>query len=99
MSVNEVNQVEDDDDAQGRSEGRAASELESLAEQSSEASSSKKSTSKRFNLSGSKFLLTYPQCPTPKTEVVERIRDQHPDCIGYIVAEEVHADGTPHLHV
>lgn len=99
MSVNEVNQVEDDDDAQVRSEGRAASEPESLAEQSSEASSSKKSTSKRFNLSGSKFLLTYPQCPTPKTEVVERIRDQHPDCIGYIVAEEVHADGAPHLHV
>ena len=99
MSVNEVNQVEDDEVAQGRSEGRAATDHEEVAEQSSEASSSKKSTSKRFNLSGSKFFLTYPQCPTPKQEVVERIRDQHPDVEGYIVAEEVHADGTPHLHV
>lgn len=99
MSVNEVNQVEDDDVAQGRSEGRGTTDHKEVVQQSSEASSSKSAPRKRFYLSGSKFLLTFAQCQTPKEEVVERIRDQHPDAIAYIVARELHADGQPHLHV
>lgn len=99
MSVNEVNTSVTDDAAQGRSEGRAATDHEEVAEQSSEASSSEARRPKAFRCRGSKFLITFSQCPVPKEEVAARLPALYPDLNGYIVAEESHANGDPHLHV
>lgn len=102
MSVNDegVNHPVADDDAQVRSEGRAASEPESLAEQSSEASSSESVPRKRFRMRGSKFWLTFAQCETPKELVVAKLTELFPQELeGYVVAEEEHENGAPHLHV
>lgn len=55
---------------------------------------------KRFRLQGKKFLLTYPQCDVKKEVVVERLKRKWPtEMQGYVVCEEAHKDGTPHLHV
>lgn len=54
---------------------------------------------KRFRLQGKSFTLTYPQCTTTKEDAAKNIEDKFgSDLKGYIVSEELHKDGTPHLH-
>lgn len=48
-------------------------------------------------LQGSKFLLTYPQCPLSKEEVSSFLQD-HFQVKTFTVARELHQDGTPHIH-
>ena len=53
-----------------------------------------------FRLQGKNFTITFPQCDVPRTTAVERICAKYGDELqGYIVCEELHKDGTPHLHV
>lgn len=53
-----------------------------------------------FRMNGKNFILTFPQCATTKEEAAERLQQQWKDELqGYIVCEEQHKDGTPHLHV
>lgn len=55
---------------------------------------------KAFRMNAKQFMLTFPQCDTKKETVVERIDEKWKDDIkGYVVSEEKHKDGTPHLHV
>lgn len=54
---------------------------------------------KRFRMQAKSYTLTYPQCATKKEVAAERIEKQWGDELkGYIVSEEDHKDGTPHLH-
>jgi len=54
----------------------------------------------RFRLQGKNFSLTFPQCDVKKEVASERIEQQFKDEVkGYVVCEEAHKDGTPHLHV
>ena len=50
-----------------------------------------------FRLNGKRFLFTYSQCPIPKEVLLANLKDQL-DIEGYIISEELHQDGTPHLH-
>nr|QTE03380.1 MAG: replication-associated protein [Grus japonensis CRESS-DNA-virus sp.] len=53
-----------------------------------------------FRMNGMNFILTFPQCDTKKEIAVERLEQKWKDEMkGYIVCEEQHKDGTPHLHV
>lgn len=54
----------------------------------------------RFRLQGKNYSLTYPQCDTKKEIAAQRIEDKWGNEVkGYVVCEEDHKDGTPHLHV
>lgn len=54
----------------------------------------------RFRMQGKNFILTFPQCEEKKEIAAERIEQKFGDSLsGYIVCEEAHKDGTPHLHV
>lgn len=50
-----------------------------------------------FRLQGKCLYLTYPQCSTKKEELLENARN-YLDLVAYCIAEEKHADGSPHLH-
>lgn len=53
----------------------------------------------KFRMQGKNFTITFPQCDVPRTTAVERICAKYGDELqGYIVCEELHKDGTPHLH-
>lgn len=55
---------------------------------------------KRFRMQGKNYILTFPQCDVKKEVAADRIRSQWGDEVaGYVVCEEQHKDGTPHLHV
>lgn len=55
---------------------------------------------KAFRMNAKQFILTFPQCDTKKEVAVERLQQKWKDELkGYIVCEEQHKDGTPHLHV
>ncbi|QCX35041.1 replication-associated protein [Blackfly DNA Virus 11] len=57
-------------------------------------------TKSKFRLQGKKFFLTYAQCAVKKEKAVERIKRKWPtELAGYVVCEEQHKDGSPHLHV
>lgn len=54
-----------------------------------------------FQLNSKTIFLTYPQCPITKTELLEHLKillgaKEEEDYI--VVAQEQHADGSPHLH-
>lgn len=53
---------------------------------------------KKFTLQGKHFFLTYPKCTLEKTEVRDLLADKV-DCEYMIIAQELHKDGTPHIHV
>lgn len=54
----------------------------------------------RFRLQGKNFSITFPQCDVKKEVASERIEQEFKDSMkGYVVCEENHKDGTPHLHV
>ena len=53
---------------------------------------------KRFRMQGKKYLITFPQCSVKKEEVAKKLEEKFKNMKGYIVCEEVHQDGTPHLH-
>lgn len=47
-----------------------------------------------------KFALTYPQCETSMVQALAAINEKWEDNVKWcVVAEEKHADGSPHLHV
>lgn len=54
-----------------------------------------------FRLRGTQFILTFPQCDVKKEVAAERITKafEKEGLTGYVVCEEDHKDGTPHLHV
>ena len=53
-----------------------------------------------FRMYGKNFILTFPQCSISKELAVERLEQKWKDEMkGYVVCEEQHKDGTPHLHV
>lgn len=55
---------------------------------------------KGFRLQGKNLFLTFPQCPAKKEEVQVRLLGKWQEELDwYIIAEEDHADGTPHLHL
>lgn len=55
---------------------------------------------KRFRMQGKNFSITFPQCHTKKEVAAAVLKQEWKDEIaGYIVSEENHKDGTPHLHV
>ena len=55
---------------------------------------------KGFRIDGKNFILTFPQCVVKKEVAIQRIENKfQQELKGYIVCEEAHADGTPHLHV
>lgn len=59
-----------------------------------------KKSSKGFRLYGKNFILTYPQCNRKKEEAAQQIETNFREELkGYVVCEENHQDGTPHLHV
>jgi len=65
-----------------------------------EAPTEKPKKEKGFRMQGKNFILTFPQCDTKKEVAVERLEQKWKDDLkGYIVCEENHKDGTPHLHV
>jgi len=53
---------------------------------------------KRFRLSASDILLTYPQCDASKEELELHLRGVFKDFAKAAICVEVHADGSPHLH-
>lgn len=58
-----------------------------------------KSEKKGFRMNGKNFTITFPQCSTKKEVAVERIEQKYgSELKGYLVCEEDHKDGTPHLH-
>ncbi|AJD07529.1 replication-associated protein [Sewage-associated circular DNA virus-18] len=73
---------------------------EDLAEPETLEAPTEKATAKGFRLSGKNFTITFPQCDVKKEIAVERIEQKFGSEIkGYLVCEEQHKDGTPHLHV
>lgn len=55
---------------------------------------------KKFRLQSRKFFLTFPQCAVTKEQAQERLVSRFPDQMEwFIIGEEKHADGTPHLHL
>lgn len=55
---------------------------------------------KRFRLQGKNYILTFPQCSIKKEVAAARVEQKFAgELKGYIVCEEAHKDGTPHLHV
>lgn len=64
------------------------------------ATEKRKSEKKRFQMRGKQYILTFPQCAEKKEVAAERIQQKYGDSLkGYVVCEEAHKDGTPHLHV
>lgn len=56
-------------------------------------------TTSNFRLNAIRLFLTYPQCPLLPSAVINRFKDFFPDKIEYgIVSQELHEDGSPHLH-
>lgn len=54
---------------------------------------------KGFRMQGRNFTLTYPQCTTTKEAAAKNLEDKYGEqLVGYVVSEEAHKDGTPHLH-
>jgi len=59
-----------------------------------------KSKGAAFRSNGMNFILTFPQCDTKKEVAIANLEQKWKDELkGYIVCEEQHKDGTPHLHV
>lgn len=54
----------------------------------------KKKSSK--NMRARQWFLTYPQCPVPKEQVLKLLEPLGID--HYVIAEEAHKDGSPHIH-
>jgi len=50
-----------------------------------------------FNFNAKNVLLTYPQCPLSKEEVLEKLQAMH-KVRTYTISEEKHSDGSPHIH-
>lgn len=44
------------------------------------------------------FLITFPQCPATKEELLDHLKGLWVDVTYAVVSKEKHADGSPHLH-
>jgi Geminivirus Rep catalytic domain len=51
-----------------------------------------------FRICGNAFFLTYPKCTLSKEELQVHLMQLVPRMLYYIIARELHEDGTPHLH-
>lgn len=79
-------------------EGPLSSEDETLEKGTLTERPQQKTT--KFRMNAMKFMLTFPQCPTKKEEAASRIEAKFgTELKGYIVCEEKHQNGDPHLHV
>lgn len=58
----------------------------------------KKKKRENFRLSAKNFFLTYPKCNLSKSDAYDILMKLH-NWSYVIIAEELHLDGTPHLHV
>lgn len=56
------------------------------------------SSSKSFRFTAKKVFLTYAQCDAEKQDVLDHVSSKHKDIDQYIIGQEKHADGNPHLH-
>jgi hypothetical protein len=56
-------------------------------------------TTKRFQMQGKKFFLTFPQNTTTKDEALENIRNLLPSYSWVMISQEHHKDGETHLHI
>lgn len=55
---------------------------------------------KKFSIQAKNLYLTYPQCPMPKEECMQRIKDHFDTNLDRcVVAAELHQDGNQHLHM
>jgi len=78
-------------------EGPVSDEDETLEKPKAPTENPKKT---QFRRNGRNFILTFPQCDTKKEIAAQRIEHRYQaEMKGYIVCEEQHKDGTPHLHV
>lgn len=59
----------------------------------------KKKQKSSFRLQAKRLFLTYPQCAISKELAQENLNIHFPNLTWYIIAEEQHKDGTPHLHI
>lgn len=50
-------------------------------------------------LSSKKFFLTFPQCPVPKEDVLERLKSMRQELEWAVIGQERHQDGNFHLHL
>lgn len=67
---------------------------------SSPSTSPSPAPSKKFRLASKKFFLTFPQCSVTKEQAQERLQNKFPEELEwFIIGEEKHQDGTPHLHL
>jgi hypothetical protein len=61
--------------------------------------------SRSWRMDGKHFCLTYPQCSVSKADALQKILESVPEdkrveeFEGICVAEELHEDGSPHLHI
>lgn len=52
-----------------------------------------------FRIQGKHFFLTYPHCALSKEELLTQLQNDNANHeFSYVIASELHADGTPHLH-
>lgn len=51
---------------------------------------------KKTTMRAKQWFLTYPQCPVPKEMVLKYLEPM--GIAEYVIAEEVHKDGSPHIH-
>jgi hypothetical protein len=58
----------------------------------------KKRKDGRFRLLGKNIFLTYPKCSAKKNAVLSCLQEVVSSLEGCLIAEEKHADGTPHVH-
>jgi len=73
--------------------------LEEEKDVSPHAGAAKPDKPKRFRMQGKNYTLTYAKCTTSKEAAAANIEAQFgKDIVGYVVSEELHKDGTPHLH-
>lgn len=56
------------------------------------------STTSSFRLNCQRLFLTYPRCDLPISDALQLLRSKL-DFEEYVIARELHQDGTPHLHV
>ena len=62
--------------------------------------SASSSSASSYHLCAKNLSLTYPQCETPASTVLERVRDHFGDNLRFaVVCRETHRTGEPHLHV
>jgi len=74
-------------------------ELKEINKVTEESLSEKDAEKKGYRLNCKQLFLTYPKMDKSKEEVLSSLREKRLPIQDYIIARELHADGTPHIHV